>query len=308
MTVHGQLGFKTETDWGTPVVVDNFHEGWLSDNPVREQPPMVSMGMRTGRRTPTSAQAGAKTVQGSFSFELFPDPLATLMRHMFGTIATTGAGPFTHTASPGDTDAQIGFTAQVGIPGTSGTIHPFTYEGCRLTGWTMAGSAGEIATLTTDVVAEDYVTSTALASASYGTIAPFTFVDGSVSVAGSALAEVNSFELAATIPRRIKHRVGARLIMEPIETGRHEHMITVDTEFEDLTLHDLANTEVAVILAFSNGTQSLAVTANAFVEPSTPTHPGNDGEVTESFTARCLGTTDAAAVTAELVNSESTST
>ena len=301
----GQLGLKSETTYGTAVTVDTFHEGYLSDNPVREQPPLVSQGIRAGRRTPTSAQAGAKTVQGAFALELFPAPLATLLTHMFGAVSTTGAGPYEHTATPGNTD-DSSFTAQVGLPGSGGAVHPFTYSGCRLTGWTLSATAGEIANLNLDVVARDYVTATALATASYGSEVPFTFVDGSVSVDGSVLSEVTSFSLGATIPRRIKHPVGSRLIMEPNENGRREHLITVESEFEDLTLHDLANTEVAVVLKFDNGTEDLTVTSNAFVQPSTPAMPGVDSEVTETFTAMCIGSTDAAAVSAVLNNSEST--
>lgn len=303
MTVQGQLGFKTEVAWGTPVVVDTFHEGYLSDNPVREQAPLVSAGLRAGRRTPHCISAGAKTVSGAFQLELHPDPLATLLTHMFGEVNTTGADPYEHTAVPGA--AEGSFTAQVGIYGSGGTVHPFTYEGCKLTGWNISATAGEIATHSLDVVAQDYLTATALASASYsGDGCPFTFTHGSVSVAGSALAEVTSFQLAATIPRRVKHGVGSSLIMDPIENGRREHLITVETDFEDLTLHNLANTQVACVLNFTAGANSLVITTNVFVVPSTPSHPGVDGEATETFSGICAGTTDAAAITSVLTNSE----
>ncbi len=302
---YGQFGFKTETEWGTPVTVDTFHEGYLSGNPVRTQPPLMSKGIN-GRRTAKSAQAGAKTVQGSFSFELLPSPLATLLTHVFGTVATTGAeAPFTHTYSPGSTDAKVGFTAQVGIPDDSGVVRAFTYEGCRATDMTINGTAGEIATFDIGTVAEDYVTSTALASASFGTDVPFTFIDGSVSIAGSEVATVENFTLTATIPRRITHRIGSALIMEPVEAGENTYEITVTPKFQDLTLTDLANTEVAIVLAFDNGTDSLTITTNAFVNPSTPQVAGADAEATESFSAMCMsGTDDATAITAVLVNSE----
>lgn len=151
------------------------------------------------------------------------------------------------------------------------------------------------------------MTATALASASYGSKVPFSFVEGSVSVGGSTLSEVTSFNLAATLPRRIKHPLGSATIMEPNENGRREHVITVETEFEDLTLHDLANTEVAVVLTFDNGTEDLTITSNAWVVPSTPNMPGVDSEVTETFTAQVIdSTSDANGITAVLNNSEST--
>lgn len=301
---YGQLGFKSETAWGTAVTVDTFHEGYLSGNPVRTQPPLISQGIN-GRRTANTAQPGAKTVQGSFAFELLPDPLATLLHHAFGTVSTAGtAAPYTHTFSPGDTDALEGMTIQVGIPDDAGTVRPFTYSGSRVTDWTITGQAGEIATFDLSVVSKDYVTGTSLASASYGTFNPFTFIDGQVVIAGGTVATVSQFTLSGTIPRRIEHRIGGSLIMEPVEAGRNEYTIEVTPKFEDLTLHDLANTEVAVVLSFSNGSESLTVTTNAFVDPTTPEMVGVDSEVSDSFRAMCMGTTDATAITAVLVNDE----
>lgn len=299
----GQLGLKSESVWGTAVTVDQFHAGYLSDNPVRQQPGLVSKGIRKNRRTATCISTGAKTVSGKFQTELYVSPLATLLRHMFGTIATTGSGPYTHTASPGSLNGQS-FTAQVGIPGTAGTVHPFTYSGCKIPNWTLKGVQSALATLDLDVSAKDYVTATALASASYGTTCPFTFVQGSVSIAGSAIAEVKSFELTSKRPLRVQHYLGSVLIGEQLETGTADYGIKVETEFKDLTVHDLANTGVAVVLAFSDGTNSLTITTNAWVDAATPTIGGVDSLTSFTFMAEPYGTTDAAAITAVLINAE----
>lgn len=303
MTVAGQLGFKTESVYGTAVTVDQFHTGWLSGNPVREQAPLVSNAIRAARRTPSCISTGAKSVAGTFETELYAAPLATLLKHMFGTLNTTGAGPYTHTASPGTVDDKS-FTAQVGIPDSGGTVRPFTYKGCKIEGWKLAGTAGELAQLSLDVIAQDYVTATALASASYLAGCPFTFVQGLVSVAGTPLTEVKGFTLQASRPLRKKHPIGSALIMKPVEIGRSNYMIEIDTEFTDLTLHDLANTGVAVVLSFSDGTYSFTVTTNAWVEPTTPETGGGDSLTASSFKAQCYGSSDATAITAVLVNAE----
>lgn len=304
MAVSGQLGFKSETAWGTAVTVDTFHQGYLSDNPVRDQPPISSKAIRSGRSTVACMSTGTRTVAGSFSLELTPAPLATLLTHMFGTVSTAGTNPYTHTATPSTNDPK-GFTAQVGIQGGSGTIYPFTYNGCKLTGWSIGAAVGDLASLGLEVIAKDYGTATALASASYGTSCPFTFINGSVTVGGTSVAEVASFNLDATIPRRTKHAVGGSLILEPIRTGNRDFNITVESEFQDLRLHNLANTGVAVVLAFSNGTDSLTITTNTWVDATTPTTAGLDSENMYTFTGQCYGsTTDAQAVTAVLVNGE----
>lgn len=310
MAINGQFGLKSETVWGTAVTVDTFHQGWLSGMPSRDQPPLVSKGIRAGRRTPTCLSTGAKVVEGSISTELHPAPLATLLRHMFGTINTTGAGPYVHTASPGSLNGKS-FTAQFGIEGTAGTEHPFTFSGCKIPKWSLKGKAGELAMLDFDISAKDYTTATALASASYGTSCPFTFAHGAVSVAGTPITTVKSFELAATRAMRTGGDgiyLGSLLVAEQKETGPAEHKITVETEFEDLTLHGLANTAVAIVLTFDNGTHSLVVTTNAWVEAFTPGAEGVDALNSSSFDATCYGTTDAAAITAVLTNAEATST
>jgi hypothetical protein len=304
----GQLGIKTESVYGTGVTVDLFDPGYLSGNPTRDQPPLISKGIRAGRRTPKCISTGPKTVEGSISKELYTAPLATYLRHMFGTIATTGSGPYTHTASPGTLNGKS-FTAQFGIAGTGGTVHPFTFTGTKIEKWSLKAESGEIAMLDLDFVAKDYVTATALATASYPTDCPFTFVHGSVSIAGSTISTVKSFELTSERPLRKFHPVGSATIIEPLEEGRTDqpYGITVETEFESLTVHDLANTAVAVVLAFSDGTNSLTVTTNAWVVPTTPEVQGVDSLNSFTFTAIPYGTTDAGAVTAVLVNGEATS-
>lgn len=301
----GQWGAKSEVTWGTAVTVDKFHGGFLSGNPVREQPPMRSKGIRAGRRLTACVSTGAKDVAGDFSFELYTAPLAMLLRHMFGTINTTGAGPYVHTASPGTLTGKS-MTIQVGIPGTAGVVHAFTYSGAKISDWTLKASAGEIAMLDLSVVAKDYVTATALATASYPTDCPFTFIHGSVTVAGSAVADVKSFELSSSRPLRTDHYLGSALISEPLETGQAEFGITVETEFKDLTIHDLANTGVAVVLTFNDGTNTLVVTTNAWVTPATPSVEGVDSLASFTFEAiPYSATSDAAAVTAVLTNTES---
>lgn len=303
----GQLGFKSESVWGTAVTVDQFHPGFLSEALVRDQPPLVSQGIRAGRRTPTSAQAGPKTVSGPVELELFNEPLATLLTHMFGNVVTTGAGPYTHTADPGAVLSKS-FTLQVGVADVGGTVRAFTFSGCKLPRWTISANAGEIAKLSLDVSAKDYVTGTALASASYGTGVPFMFIDGSVSIDGNTIATVESFELTCQRPLRVKHALGAATIIEQVETGQSEYRISVTPDFEDLTLHDLANTEVATVLTFNNGSETFTITTNTFVMPKTPSNDGVNSLASEEFEGVILGTSDSNAIQAVLVNDETSAT
>lgn len=303
----GQFGVKTESVWGTAVTVDTFHPGWLSGNPTPEQPGLESMGIRAGRRTPHCVSPGPRTVGGTVSCELMPQPLAMLLRHMFGTVNTTGSGPYTHTASPGTLNGKS-FTAQFGIGDTGSTVRPFTFAGCKLPGWSIKASAGEIAQLDLEISAKDYVTATVLASASYPDRCPFTFVHGSVSLGGSSLAQIKDVELAATVPLRTDgFYLGAATIREQLEAGRRSYVFNVTTEFESLTVHDLANTTSEVILTFNNGTETLTITSDCWVQPTMPTVQGVDAMNELQLELVAKGATDADAITAVLINSETTS-
>lgn len=306
--IGGQIGFKSEATWGTAVTVDTFHQGWVSGTLVREQPPIISQGIRAGRRSPSVLVAGPRTVAGTVETELFAAPLSTLLRHMFGTIATTGAGPtWTHTASPGPLLGKS-MTFQAGIPDTAATVRAFTYNGVKIPSWTLGASTGELGKLSLELSAKDYVTSTALATASYGTAPPFTFIQGAVQVAGVTQGTVESFELSSSRPLRMKHPIGSATIIEQIEEGRPEYEISVTADFESLTIHDLANTGVAIVLSFSDGTNSLTITTNAWVHPMTPGVDGVDSLPSFEFTATPYhATADASAIQAVLVNTESTS-
>src|SRR5687767_10142312 len=99
--IAGQIGFKSETTWGTAVTVDKFHPGLLNESIKQDIARIESQGIRAGRRVSHTWKAGAKTVGGDIAIELFNVPMATLLSHMFGTVNTTGSGPYTHTATPG---------------------------------------------------------------------------------------------------------------------------------------------------------------------------------------------------------------
>lgn len=303
----GQFGLKSESVWATGVTPDKFVQAWIGGLPARNQPPLVSQGIRAGRRIPTCLSTGPKDVKGTINMELNPAPMATLLRHMHGTIGTTGAGPYVHTASLGSLAGQS-FTGQFGVPSTGGTVVPFTFVGCKIPKWSIKAKAGEIAQFSMDLSAKDYVTATALASASYGTTCPYTFAQGTVSVAGTQVATVKDVELTCTRPLRVGKDgtyLGSVLISEQLETGRADVRIKVTNEFESLTIHDLANTGVAVVLTFTNGTDILAITTNAWIEPFTPSVEGVEALSSSQFEAMCYGTTDAAALTSVLTNTES---
>lgn len=147
-----QIGYALESTVGTPATVTAFLP-LISESLMSELTRLESGGIIAERRILASNQwnGGNVTVSGSVQHELYNRGLGKLFTAMFGAVATTGAGPYTHTFTPGDLTGDA-LTIQVGRPATNGTTYPFTYAGMKVQSWELACSAGEIATLGMDLV------------------------------------------------------------------------------------------------------------------------------------------------------------
>lgn len=306
----GQVGFKSESSWGTAVTVDTFVPV-LSASLDVDEGYLRSSGIRAGRRTRAPGRLGARKVSGSVELELPNVSIAALMKHMFGAVSTTGAGPYTHTYTPGP-HVSKSLTMQVGVTDASDTVRPFTASGVKLGSWSLSCKVGELAMLSFDWTGKDVVTATALATASYAsTLIPFTFVEGSVSVNGSAVASANGVTLSAEKNLRDdRHVLGSRYIREQLEDDWFDFSTEITADFDDLTLYALgvAGTQVASVLTFNNGTQTLTITSSGQVvgDPPSLTRVGLEEQTIRL--EHSSATTDANAITAVLVNTESSAT
>lgn len=301
----GQVGWKSESVWGTAVVVDTFVP--VTDAKlVIDEGYLHSKAIRSGRRVHQPGILGARKASGSVELELPNLSIAALLKHLFGAVSTSGAGPYTHTYTPGSALGDS-LTLQVGVTDATDTTQPFTASGVKPSKWEIGCSVGELAMLSFDFTAKDVVTATALATASYASgLAPFTFVEGSVSVNGAAVASARSVKL--TCEKNLKddrHVLGSRYIREQLEEDKFEFTTEIDADFDNLTLYALqaAGTQVASVLLFTNGTTSLTVTSSGQVQGDTP---GLSTNALEEQTVRYVhshATSDASAITAVLAGS-----
>jgi len=106
-----------------------------------------SGGIIANRNVITSNQWGVGNIEagGDIALELYNRGLGKLLRACFGTVNTTGAGPYEHVYTLGATDDDV-LTVQVGLPPTFGSVVPKTLGGCAVSSWEMAGTQGEIVT------------------------------------------------------------------------------------------------------------------------------------------------------------------
>lgn len=258
-----QIGVASETTWGTGVTPTRFVE-FISETLTHQTTWVEPTGIRPTRKYKRGPRISKsrESVSGQVTVELATKGMGKLIAHMLasGVTATTqidATAAYEQIHTPGDHRGK-GLTIQVGRPepGT-GTVRPFTYNGCKISGWNINVTDNAVPSLglTVDGQAEDTVT--ALATASYlsgsrvfsyrqatlklgGTP---TTASGETTIAdGVALATVaRTFSLSGTTPFATE-RFGigtAGLKREQLENGTPTMMVNLGTEFAKTELYDV---------------------------------------------------------------------
>lgn len=303
--IGGQFGFVSEVTPGTAVVVNKFLP-IRNEEIAQDIDRLDSEGIRAGRLVTAKWKAGSRTIAGTVESDLWNTDVATLFKHMFGAVATAGVGPFTHTYTPADLTGKS-LTMQAGRPDITGTVQPFTWAGCKIGAWTLSASVGDICTMSLDVVGMSETTATALASASYAAaLVPFCFTTASVKIAAATVATVTEIELTGDNGLTDRFRLGSGTSKEYLQNGFREYAGSMTTDFESLTAYNrfVNGTEAALELKFDNGTETLTITCNVRFDGESPGLSGPE-LLEQPLPFKCVsGTSDAAAITAVLVNSE----
>lgn len=306
----GQLVIAEESTYGTYVAGTRGFE-FTDENLQFGRGILESNGIRAGRRIQSRFAQGVQRVAGPVTMELSPQGFGLLFKHIFGGVATTGAGPYTHTFTPGDL-AGKSLSVQVGRPFSTGTVQPFSILGTKITEAEISAAVNEYATLTVSLYGNHEDTAQSLAAAAYPTVTPFVFTQGVLSVAGSGV-DVRNFTLtidnALIVDRHFLRATTPERSKEPLEGGYRQVTGSFESDFESLTAYNryVAGTQAAMVLTFTSGTNTLTITMNVRFDGETPTIGSPDDLVALSMGFKALSSTsDAAAITAVLVNSDST--
>lgn len=304
-----QLGFAAESTYGTRVTPTLFLP-FLSEGVKFEQDYMQSKSYRTGRQFPQLQRPGLKRARGPVKLEFAPQGLNLITKHMLGALATTGAGPYVHTATPGSMVGQS-LTMQICKTDRSGTQRPFDYKGVKITDWTIEAQVGEIATLELGTYGQTEDTSQSIATATYPSgWLPFTFVEGSVTLGGTAtpikhltLKGDNGYGLDVG-------QLGSALVREPVTQDIRQITGTFDADFADLTAYNryVNQTQVALVATFAQaGGHQCVITASIETIGETPNAGGAGEEIRQPLSF--LGvhpTSDASVITIATTNSDAT--
>lgn len=278
-----QLGIKKQTNFATPVVVDQFVEVLPDVKFDRDVTFIQSKGLRAGSRVARSARryVGKDGATGSIPLEAPIKGLGVWLNAAFGVVTNTAipsaTGAFQQVHTPYVTDpAEINcYTIQLGIPPlAAAAASPMTLNGAWCKSIQFDAKEGEILRVNTEWSAKEVVTSTALASASYVANNDFfTFCHGAIYVGGTytkptttALATSNATAAANIRDFNLTFSNGTdegrRYLGSACKVGKlpalGEAKIsgTMTAEYDSDTLRDayLNQTELALVLNFTHTT------------------------------------------------------
>ena len=294
--IGSSFGIATETTFNTGVTVSRFYE-FTSENTNYNKNTAVGMGLRAGGLLPRSQRRVVTTFDatGDVVLDLPTRGLGLLLAHSMSSFPSKVGNSFTFTL--GDPYGKS-FTAQIGVPQYGGTVTPKTVTGAKIASFEISANQGEIATGTFNIDAAGLTTATALATPSYalnGSV--FHFAQGSITVDGSAVANIKSFSLNVdNVLKTDRYNLGsAGAKAEQTNNGFRPVTGTITAEFTDTTLlaKYLADTATALSLTLTaSASEILQITVSAVkFDGNVPAVTGPETiDVDFSFTAYDNGT------------------
>jgi len=310
-----QIGFGEETTPGTAVTPTLFYE-FNSESIVNDPTWLESSGIRAGgryvKRTSRVRQI-RDNVSGSVSMEVATKGMSLLWKHCAAS-STAAALIGTQAHAFGGTWAGSALTIQVGRPEPTSpyTVQPFTYAGCKVTGWELSCSTGEGAMLSLDVDGTSATTATALATASYiASSSNYVFSDvttatlGGVSLVTAGLV-MTGLTIRGEFPLATERQgLGfGKTKAEQLLIGQPTITATLEGEFDKSSLYDpfIAETAQAFVVTFTNGASSLTFNIpSAKIKAASPAVGGPE-IVTNTVELEALDDETNAPITITVVN------
>lgn len=240
-----QLMTKNETVWGTPVTPDRtweFNSESIEESYGRTEGDPLRVGTyfkRSDRSTPYFEGAS-----GSIEMDVLTKGFGWWLKHLLGAVATTGPTEttvYTHTGTVADL-LGTSFTCQVGRPfHPSGSVQAFTYEGGKVTEWTLSNSVEDNLVLEVNCDFQQVSTATSLATAAYPSgMENLTWVGGTVTIGGTAVP-VTEFSLNVNNGLNTDRRYIQGSADKKEQTGgRREGSFSLTADFDSLTQRNRA--------------------------------------------------------------------
>ncbi len=270
---------KKETVYGTAVVTDRAHP-LISETLTRTLNNADSSTLKGGTllRPRSSWRRSTETGAGSVQTLMYSDGSAFLTEAMLGQIATTGAGPYIHTATL--LSALPSYSMQVSAGPGSTTVKKV--EGAVCTGWQLSAAVGANLTLGMDWVYETEVVATAatLAGTYNASQIAYNAVDIVVTVNSVAYCMDSVSFTGANNLKTDGYCLGTRQIRKPSRTNFADITgeFSMPLDVSEKVLYDLyaAGTVVPLVLTATQGTDTFVVNAKVRLDGTSPKVGGPD--------------------------------
>jgi len=260
-----------------------------------------------------AVRQGRKRVSGDTPLLLWTKGEALLFEAMLGTIATTGAGPYTHTATP--SKYLPSYTMQVSFGGTTASLVKEA-TGMMVDSWEIGLSINELATLGLSWVGKNmtFTQNDALDGTDPTGQTAYAYVDGAVTVGGTSVGCVKNITISGNNNLISDDTCVGSSVISDQERGQFcEITGTVEFELEASDIGYLSDftsgTQKTLVLALTNGSSSITITLTMQWQTGvTPKVSGADKlTVSGPFKAFVTsGNTDAQTFSIVAVNADST--
>lgn len=304
--------FVKEATFGTPVATTKAMP--LISETLELSPNMTETQTLKGGnyvRTDSSWRIGYFKGSGSIQTLVYTNGTAALTEGMLGAISTTGAGPYTHTATLGATLPS--YSMQFTYGGTA-SVPRKAVEGAMVDSWEIAVAVGENITLGLDVVYENevYANAQTLAGTYPTPQTPYAALDvGTLTLGGTSYCVQNLRVRGSNNLNSDIICVGASAIQKPVRTGAFadisgEVEILLDDANTGMYSQFKAGTPVAIVATATSGTNTFTINARARLDGH-PVTVGSPDLLTVSipFTVTTNGA-DSAGLSLVSVNGDAT--
>lgn len=248
----GQFMAKDESTWNTAVTVDRAFEvqsAAIQAASMRVETPTI----RAGRRVLKHRQPYSAGASGSVVLPVMTAGFGWWLKHLLGAVSTGSLvdSAYTHTGTVAVPTAS--FTAQTGVPYTSGSaVQPQTVAGGKVVSWELSCSGGGALMLNAACDFASWTRATALATPTYPTGVPLTFIRGSVSIDSTDYVS-DSFSLKWNNTINVDRRGIGTVKREQKVNGLAQGTLDLEIDLESNTMVD------KIISATQSGAQSNVV-------------------------------------------------
>ena len=249
-----------ESTYATVPATPDGQKLYVTDFSLASQQNLIDSNTLRANRSRTQPIQGNIDVTGSIGFELHAESMGTILKHLMGGNATTGADPYVHTMTLDDLPVGLHLEKDHGAS-ISGSGKFEVFAGCRIGGATFSFPAEGFCTASLDVMGANSTLGSATidddATITDNGSTPFSSFLGTIQEGGGAIAYVQSAEIRLDNGLDgSSYVIGGAGVRRALPEGFATVSGSVTALFESgaLLAKAIAGTESSLLITLSRGT------------------------------------------------------